>query len=316
MKYKILTLLLLISSYSFAQNKKVTVKVQGDGNTFDSTQVNEKLAEKLNISDTSDMLAPYAKSSVVSGKVNTSDTASMLSPYARSSVVSSKVNISDTATMLSPYIRALKLKSDSSTLATAINLKAADNTVAHNTGDETWAGVKTFSDRIILPESTYPTKIIDFGGVTGSAWIGLEVATKGFIFVNSSGGKSGFFRSNGSPAFSYNDNGEMGFGNINPTSGYNALFYPLSSLSKVIVARGRSDQSGNLIEWQNSSGTSLGYVDKDGKITAPNIRNLSTGTSAPTTTPLKIGDEFIDTTNKKIYKATGTSSSSDWTLLN
>lgn len=41
-----------------------------------------------------------------------------------------------------------------------------------------------------------------------------------------------------------------------------------------------------------------------------------TGTAAPTTTPTAIGQEFIDTINKKIYKATGTSSSSDWTILN
>jgi lysophospholipase L1-like esterase len=42
----------------------------------------------------------------------------------------------------------------------------------------------------------------------------------------------------------------------------------------------------------------------------------TTGTAAPTTTPIKIGDEFIDTTNKKLYKAMGTSSSSDWVLVN
>jgi len=44
-------------------------------------------------------------------------------------------------------------------------------------------------------------------------------------------------------------------------------------------------------------------------------RTLS-GTAAPTTTPAAIGIQFVDTTNKKIYVSTGTSSSADWTILN
>jgi uncharacterized protein (TIGR02145 family) len=43
---------------------------------------------------------------------------------------------------------------------------------------------------------------------------------------------------------------------------------------------------------------------------------ISSGTSVPTTTPVKVGDMFIDTSAKKIYVATGTTSSSDWTILN
>lgn len=43
---------------------------------------------------------------------------------------------------------------------------------------------------------------------------------------------------------------------------------------------------------------------------------ISTGTSAPTSTPRKVGDMFVDTSANKVYVATGTSSSSDWTILN
>ena len=43
---------------------------------------------------------------------------------------------------------------------------------------------------------------------------------------------------------------------------------------------------------------------------------ISTGTSAPTTTPTKVGDQFVDTTNKKLYVATGTTADTDWTILN
>lgn len=48
----------------------------------------------------------------------------------------------------------------------------------------------------------------------------------------------------------------------------------------------------------------------------PYVKRPKTGTTAPTTTPYYIGQEFIDTTNKKVYKAAGTSSTADWALLN
>lgn len=41
-----------------------------------------------------------------------------------------------------------------------------------------------------------------------------------------------------------------------------------------------------------------------------------TGTTAPTTAPLLIGDTYIDTLAQKIYTATGITSSADWTILN
>lgn len=40
------------------------------------------------------------------------------------------------------------------------------------------------------------------------------------------------------------------------------------------------------------------------------------GTAAPAVTPAFVGQQFVDTTNKKIYVATGTTNSSDWTILN
>lgn len=40
------------------------------------------------------------------------------------------------------------------------------------------------------------------------------------------------------------------------------------------------------------------------------------GTAAPATTPEVVGDIFVDTTNKKVYFATGIASSSDWTVVN
>ena len=43
------------------------------------------------------------------------------------------------------------------------------------------------------------------------------------------------------------------------------------------------------------------------------------GSGAPTSTPLAIGDIYVDTAaspTKKVYVATGRSSSSDWTVVN
>lgn len=47
-----------------------------------------------------------------------------------------------------------------------------------------------------------------------------------------------------------------------------------------------------------------------------NVSTLIISTSTPTTAPNFIGQQYIDTTNKKLYFATGTSSSSDWTIAN
>jgi hypothetical protein len=46
------------------------------------------------------------------------------------------------------------------------------------------------------------------------------------------------------------------------------------------------------------------------------LPQIFTGTAAPATTPTKKGDMFIDSTNHKVYISDGTSSSTDWRLLN
>ena len=44
--------------------------------------------------------------------------------------------------------------------------------------------------------------------------------------------------------------------------------------------------------------------------------NVTSGIAAPIIIPSKIGNMYVDTINRKLYFATGTSSSSDWVLLN
>ena len=43
---------------------------------------------------------------------------------------------------------------------------------------------------------------------------------------------------------------------------------------------------------------------------------ISSGVVAPTSTPSKVGDLYVDTAATTVYVATGTGSSSDWTALN
>jgi len=40
------------------------------------------------------------------------------------------------------------------------------------------------------------------------------------------------------------------------------------------------------------------------------------GTAAPGSTPVYIGQFYVDTSGKKLYVSTGTASSSDWTIVN
>ena len=40
------------------------------------------------------------------------------------------------------------------------------------------------------------------------------------------------------------------------------------------------------------------------------------GSGAPSTTPIKAGDIYINTSNSKVYIATGTVTSGSWTVLN
>lgn len=46
------------------------------------------------------------------------------------------------------------------------------------------------------------------------------------------------------------------------------------------------------------------------------IPGATTGTAPPATTPIRVGDIYTDTNNKKVYISTGTASSADWTILN
>ena len=78
-----------------------------------------------------------------------------------------------------------------------------------------------------------------------------------------------------------------------------------------------SKQGGTTNEYYhltNTEHTAVGTIGN--KADASDVPLISSGTSAPATTPGKVGDMFIDTVAKKIYIATGNSSSADWIIIN
>lgn len=46
------------------------------------------------------------------------------------------------------------------------------------------------------------------------------------------------------------------------------------------------------------------------------VAKVTTGTAAPTSTPSKAGDVFVDTNNGNVYIAKGTTDENDWVQVN
>lgn len=77
----------------------------------------------------------------------------------------------------------------------------------------------------------------------------------------------------------------------------------------VIIGCGGSGNLHNALE----VGSDMVLKAMDGKY---NIPCCKTGTTPPDTAPDYVGQEYLDTTNKKAYKAFGTTGASDWVALN
>jgi peptidoglycan/xylan/chitin deacetylase (PgdA/CDA1 family) len=92
---------------------------------------------------------------------------------------------------------------------------------------------------------------------------------------------------------------------------------------KNLVLTGYNDAQFSLLRLNASRLQLQGTFDTVGAITeaGTTLANKyqakpTSGSGAPTTTPTFIGQDYIDTTNKKVYKACGTGSSDDWVVLN
>ncbi len=76
-----------------------------------------------------------------------------------------------------------------------------------------------------------------------------------------------------------------------------------------------------IVRWDGTTGATVqnsGVTVSDVGVFAgtSNVPYITTGVNAPGSTPGKVGDIFVDTTHTKVYVATGTGSSADWTVLN
>lgn len=59
-----------------------------------------------------------------------------------------------------------------------------------------------------------------------------------------------------------------------------------------------------------------GFGNRQSAAVPATTPTISSGTSAPATTPGKVGDIFVDTSTPKMYIAKGTTNSSDWVAVN
>lgn len=117
-------------------------------------------------------------------------------------------------------------------------------------------------------------------------------------------------------AVTISSNGNMGIGAV---AGASAALHVISTTKGVVFSPMSTSQRNSI----PSPGTGLmvydtdlkRYVTYDGSAWHYSPKTFI-GTAAPATSPEATGDTFTDTTNKKMYVATGTASSADWTILN
>lgn len=132
----------------------------------------------------------------------------------------------------------------------------------------------------------------------------------------------------------------VGTGNGNTFIGYDTRAFTNADTNETVIGYQATGVGSNSISLGNASITKLAVgatevfyqplksgsagtlgqaLVSTGASTSPSWQNvpvISSGTAAPATTPTKVGDIYVDTTNKKLYFATGIASSADWTIAN
>jgi hypothetical protein len=111
-------------------------------------------------------------------------------------------------------------------------------------------------------------------------------------------------------------NTNIGFGVFN-----GALYFLESTVSCDSVVPAFSPNISVAHKYIDSSFTNVSFTTKLTDVVYGQLDiNLMviplTGSGAPSATPQKLGQEYYDTTNKKLYKAFGTSASTDWVIMN
>jgi hypothetical protein len=86
--------------------------------------------------------------------------------------------------------------------------------------------------------------------------------------------------------------------------------------SDLIFKLGGASTSDNKFSFTDRFNAEVAYIDGDGYASFKDIPNITSGTSAPSSTPGKVGDIYVNTSAKKLYFATGATASTDWTIAN
>lgn len=89
-----------------------------------------------------------------------------------------------------------------------------------------------------------------------------------------------------------------------------AYVHPTTDGNKHVLATSTTN-NGKVL----TAGSSAGVFTWEAVPAVATTPVISTGTSAPATTPGKAGDMFVDTSAKKLYIATAATASTDWTLV-
>lgn len=162
--------------------------------------------------------------------------------------------------------------------------------------------------------------------VAGDGWGGLVIAgngggpTAGVIKIYASGSNSQSLSlgSAGDEIFVQRATGRVGIGNTTPTGALHikagaagAGQAPLKFTSGTLLTNAEA----GAIEFSTDT-FYMSATNGTASTRRQAIPGVTTSGAAPTSTPLRVGDIYVDTVAKKVYIATGTSGSADWAVLN
>lgn len=172
---------------------------------------------------------------------------------------------------------------------------------------------------------------IGFGAISDSVLTGSNNTGVGYYSLHGLGGNS-----NDNTGFGYYSlvslsagSGNTGIGDYtlinlpgganNIALGFNSGNNLTSAANNSITIGANTDSAGsNTAVVGDSSVTDVYFGSSAGlaNIHSANTPTISSGASAPSSTPTALGQLYINTSTAKVYISTGTSSSADWTIMN
>jgi hypothetical protein len=261
------------------------VPTNGSSNAVSSDGVFDALALKLNISDTTSMLNPYATDVSVALKLNISDTASMLTDY---------INKADTANMLSSYL----LEADTSSLSNRINAKVnISDTATMLTGYAKLGAANTFTNtneftRIGVGTTPHATNVIQLaqGGILNFGNTNAQISSPNSTQLNVggtgitvySGGSiqtGGNFTGSNLVNASGSSNGSLYLGSASAPTRLERSVADAHAAFRIEQGYTNASSTGNILEMRFNQ-TLKSSFDKDGNLVINNSFAPTSGSTA------------------------------------